>query len=332
MTSIKDVARQAGVSTATVSRVIANKGSFKADTRDKVLNAIAQLNYRPNLIARSLRVQTSTKIGLVVSDIRNPFFTAIARAVEDAAYERGYSVLICNTDENPEKEALYLDLMHDENVAGVIFSPTQQFSSSHTKDSQRGHIPFVVIDRAISHDEYDLVQLDNHGAAYELTEHLLAQGYQKLAGLFGDSATGMARKQGFLAALSANGIEPFATDVIAPRIEQGYLSTQKLLEQSEQPDAILTSNSLLTAGAFQALRARSVRIPKEIGLAGFDETTWGELVEPAITIIAQPTEEIGHTAIELLFARIAEPERAVRKVILSGSLRIHGSSRREPRG
>ncbi len=328
MTSIKDVATEAGVSTATVSRVLANKGPFKIETRDKILAAIAKLNYRPNLIARSLRAQTSAKIGLVVSDIRNPFFTAIARAVEDAAYERGYSVLICNTDENPEKEALYLDLMHDENVAGVIFSPTQQFSSQKAGRA-RTHIPFVVIDRAVTRGEYDLVQLDNHGAAYELTEHLLAQGYRKLAGLFGDSATGVERKKGFLAALAAHQLEALHTELIAPRIEQGYAATQSLLARSEQPDAIFTSNSLLTAGAFQALRAQGVAIPKQIGLVGFDETTWGELVEPAITIIAQPTEEIGHSAVELLFARIAEPERAIRRVILKGSLHSHGSSARQ---
>ena len=120
MASIKDVAKAAGVSTATVSRVIANKGYITDEKRELVLRAIAELNYRPNLIARSLRAQTSTKIGLIVSDIRNPFFTAIARAVEDAAYERGYSINICNTDENPDKEHMYLNLMHDENVAGII--------------------------------------------------------------------------------------------------------------------------------------------------------------------------------------------------------------------
>ncbi|MBS1174776.1 MAG: transcriptional regulator, LacI family [Burkholderiaceae bacterium] len=327
MTSIKDVAIEAGVSTATVSRVLANKGSFKADTRDKILSAIAKLNYRPNLIARSLRVQTSTKIGLLVSDIRNPFFTAIARAVEDAAYARGYSVIMCNTDENPEKEALYLDLMRDENVAGVIFSPTQQFNATHVQHPT--HIPFVIIDRTVNEGEFDWVQLDNYAAAYELTEHLLAQGYRKLAGLFGDtSSTGFERKKGFLAALAAHQLEPIATQLMPPRLAHGFDATQALLAQNPRPDAIFTSNSLLTAGAFQALRTHKIAIPQEIGLVGFDETTWSELVEPAITLIAQPTEEIGHSAVELLFQRIQEPERAHRKVILQGTLRIHASSMR----
>src|SRR6266571_8906518 len=126
MASIKDVAKAAGVSTATVSRVLSNGEHVRPEVRKRVMAAVEQLAYRPNLLARSLRSQQTTTIGLIVSDIRNPFFTAISRAVEDTAYEHGYSVLLCNTDEDPEKEELYLKLMQDENVAGIIFSPTRQ--------------------------------------------------------------------------------------------------------------------------------------------------------------------------------------------------------------
>ena len=327
MTSIKDVAKAAGVSTATVSRVIANNAPIKAETRERVLEAISQLNYRPNLIARSLRVQKSAKIGLVVSDIRNPFFTAIGRAVEDAAYEQGYSVLMCNTDENPEKEELYLNLLHDENVAGVIFSPTQQFSvSSKTYEAK---MPFVIIDRAVENKDTDMVLLDNVSAAYELTSHLIQNGYKKLAGLFGDaSATGQERSRGFHRALKDAQLTPVAAHFISPRIKQGFDTTIALLESNNRPDAIFTSNSLLTAGAFQALRAKKVLIPDEVAIVGFDETTWGELVDPPITVISQPTEEIGRTATELLFQRIQEPTRLPKTVILNGNLLVKESSRR----
>lgn len=324
MSSIKDVAREAQVSTATVSRVLAEKGSYKAETRERILAAIAKLDYRPNLIARSLRAQTSTKIGLVVSDIRNPFFTEIARAVEDAAYENGYSVLICNTDENPDKESLYLDLMRDENVAGVIFSPTQQFNPARATTFG---FPLVMIDRSIGEGAFDAVQLDNVNAAYELTEHLIKQGYRQLAGLFGStSTTGVERQQGFLTALAAHGMTAVTTQFVAPRIENGVDATMILLNQYPQIDALFTSNSLLTAGAFQALRARGMRIPEEVGLVGFDQTTWGNLIEPAITLIAQPTKEIGRTAVEILFKRAQEPDRAYRKIMLKGSLQINASS------
>jgi len=325
MPSIKDVAKIAGVSTATVSRVLANQSRVKEDTRKLVLDAVEQLNYRPNLIARSLRVQKSAKIGLVVSDIRNPFFTAIGRAVEDAAYEQGYSVLMCNTDENPAKEEMYLNLLHDENVAGIIFSPTQQFSAG--LKSYRSNIPFVMIDRSVDSKDVDMVLLDNVAAAYELTTHLLENGYRKLAGLFGDaSTTSPERRRGFQKALKDNGMSPVATHIIGPRINQGYETTMGMLAQEDKPDAIFTSNSMLTAGAFQAIRDSKLMVPKDIGLVGFDETTWGALVDPPITLIAQPTEEIGRTATELLFQRISEPTRSPKTVILKGTLITRGSS------
>ena len=325
MPSIKDVAQTAGVSTATVSRVLANTSRVKDETRQRVLEAVEQLNYRPNLIARSLRAQKSAKIGLVVSDIRNPFFTAISRAVEDSAYEQGYSVLMCNTDENPEKEEMYLNVMHDENVAGVIFSPTQQFSRRFK--SHVSTIPYVMIDRFVENRDVDMVLLDNVAAAYELTTHLIENGYRKLAGLFGDaSTTAPERSRGFHKALKDNGLSPVATHIIGPRIRQGYETTIALLTQKEKPDAIFTSNSMLTAGAFQAIRDSKLIVPHDIALVGFDETTWGALVDPPITLIAQPTEEIGRTATELLFQRIEEPTRSPKTVILKGTLMARGSS------
>lgn len=325
MSSIKDVAQTAGVSTATVSRVLANSSLVKQETRKRVLDAVEQLNYRPNLIARSLRAQKSAKIGLVVSDIRNPFFTAISRAVEDAAYEQGYSVLLCNTDENPEKEELYLNVLHDENVAGIIFSPTQQFSKKLS--ALKSNIPFVIIDRAVKSDQADMVLLDNVEAGYELTSHLIGNGYRRLAGLFGNaSTTGKDRNQGFQKALSEHQLKPVAERFISPRIKQGYDATLALLDQADCPDAIFTSNSLLTAGAFQAIRDRKLNVPNDVALVGFDETTWGALVDPPITLIAQPTEEIGRTATELLFQRIEEPSRSPKTVILKGTLIARDSS------
>jgi LacI family transcriptional regulator, fructose operon transcriptional repressor len=325
MPSIKDVAQAAGVSTATVSRVLANHPRIKEETRQRVLDAVEQLNYRPNLIARSLRAQKSAKIGLVVSDIRNPFFTAISRAVEDAAYEQGYSVLLCNTDENPEKEELYLNVLHDENVAGVIFSPTQQFSAKFSTFESK--TPFVIIDRVVNTRGADMVLLDNVAAAYDLTNHLIENGYHKLAGLFGNaSTTGIERNKGFHRALNEHQLKPVAEFFIPPRIKQGYDATIILLDQADRPDGIFTSNSLLTAGAFQAIRDRRLKVPEDVALVGFDETTWGALVDPPITLIAQPTEEIGRTATELLFQRIREPMRSPKIVILKGTLIARGSS------
>ena len=325
MTSIKDVAQAAGVSTATVSRVLAKNAPVRPETRERVLQAIAELDYRPNLIARSLRAQKSAKIGLVVSDIRNPFFTAIGRSVEDTAYEQGYSVLMCNTDENPEKEKLYLNILHDENVAGTIFSPTHQFGAA-IEDFQ-SNMPFVVIDRSINLSGADMVLLDNVSAAYDLASHLIENGYRNIVGLFGNaSTTGKDRHRGLQTALEEHQLSPAKTYFIEPRIKHGYEKTMEIIAPDQHPDAIFTSNSLLTAGAFKAIRDCKLKVPNDIALVGFDETTWGALVDPPITVIVQPTEEIGRTATELLFQRIAEPERAPNTVILKGRLLVRGSS------
>jgi LacI family fructose operon transcriptional repressor len=172
-----------------------------------------------------------------------------------------------------------------------------------------------------------MVLLDNVSAAYELTIHLIENGYRSIAGLFGNaSTTGKDRQLGFQNALEKHGLHSAAVHFIEPRIKHGYEMTRSLLAQAEHPDAIFTSNSLLTAGAFQAIRDCGLAVPGEVALVGFDETTWGALVDPPITVIAQPTEEIGRTATELLFQRINESERTTKTVILKGKLLVRGSS------
>src|SRR5438874_1643715 len=186
MTSIKDVVKAAGVSTATVSRVFSNGMHVRPEVRKRVMEAVERLAYRPNLLARSLRSQHSNTIGLIVSDIRNPFFTAVSRAVEDTAYEQEFSLILCNTDENPEKEAIYLNLMHDQNVAGVIFSPTRQTAAKFTDANIT--FPTVIIDRLIHDADVDMVLLDNVDAGYRLTTHLIENGYRRIGALCGETS------------------------------------------------------------------------------------------------------------------------------------------------
>jgi len=326
MPGIKDVAEAAGVSTATVSRVISNGLHVRPEVRERVLLAIEQLGYRPNLVARSLRSQQSSTIGLIVSDIGNPFFSSLSRAVEDTAYEQGFNVVLCNTDENPEKEASYLNLMQDTNVAGVIIAPTRQTTITLTNADIS--FPTVKVDRSLPSGDIDVVLLDNVDAAYRLTTHLVEQGYQRIGALCSDMSTGLERQLGYEKALRARGLAPRAEHVkyVPPRIEAGYAAALKMLDLAQPPDALFTVNSLLAAGALQAIRERGIAIPDEIGLVTFDETTWAELVQPAITLIVQPTYEMGRSAAELLLQRIATPARPTRQVILKGQLLIRGSS------
>lgn len=327
MVKIKDVADAAGVSTATVSRVLANKPHVRPEVHERVMKVVQKLNYRPNRVAQNLRSNTSKIIALVVSDIENPFFQRVSRAVDDAAYEQGYIVMLCNTDENPAKEESCLNLLRDENVAGVIISPTpraiDKFSEIPALD-----MPTIIIDRHVNNLNIDNVHIDNVQSAHTITSHLLEHGYKRIGGIFGgDSITGSQRHEGFLRALKDRSIKPNSNLIkfAPPREEDGFNTAMRLLEMQDRPDAILTSNSLLAAGVLLAIRESKLEIPSDIAFASFDDTTCAQLLEPALTVIEQPTYEIGRTAAELLIKRIQDPSRSNREVVLKTKLIVRQS-------
>ncbi len=330
MTSIKDVAEAAGVSTATVSRVLADKPHIRKEIRERVLAAVEKLNYRPNRVARSLRNRQSNTIGLVVADIRNPFFTSLSRAVEDVAYARDMSVFLCNSDENTRKETLYLDLLRDEHVAGIIIAPTAHTADTFSREVKLD-LPVVVIDRRVSSGDVDSVVMDNVDGAFRLTSHLLDDGYRRIGAVFSiDISTGRERHEGFLKAHAVRGLEadPSLVCFTENREINGYEAAATLLGMDRPPDIIFATNGVMSTGVFRLLHERGIRIPEDIGLAGFDETPWFDLVSPAMTIFKQPTYEIGKTATELLLNRIAEPERPARDIVLKGKLVVRDSCRR----
>lgn len=327
MVSIKDVAEAAGVSTATVSRVLAEKPHVRKEVRDRVLAVVEELKYRPNRIARSLRAQKSNIIGLIVSDIQNPFFTLISRAVEDAAYKQEMSIFLCNSDENPGKEAMYLKLMRDERVSGIILSPTRQAGNNFIEIAN-APLPVVVIDRRVSNVEIDSVLIDNVDSADKIIDHLIGHGNKRIGAIFGiGTATGRERRKGYEKALGRHGIAP--ADELAlfvePREAEGYRAAKQLLALPQPPDALFTSNGLLSSGAFRALRESGLKIPEEIAFTTFDDTPWAGLVDPPLTVIEQPTYEIGRTAVELLVNRIQDPARPTREITLKSRLIVRRS-------
>jgi LacI family fructose operon transcriptional repressor len=327
MASIKDVADAAGVSIATVSRVLTDKPYVSKELRQRVMMAVESLGYHPNRIARSLRTQQSATIGLVVSDIRNPYFTAVSRVVEDTAYQHGMSVYLCNTDENPDKEEMYLGVLRNENVAGIIFSPTRKTADNFQQLNL--DIPTIAIDRPIPSDRVDSVLIDNQAAAFRLAEHLILNGFRRIGALFGSaSSTGRERRLGFEQALNEHGlaVSPDLVRYVPAKVQAGHQAALEMLDSREAPQAFFTSNSLLLAGALMAIRDRDLRIPEQVGLAGFDDVNWTVLVQPAVTVISQPTDEIGRTATELLLQRIENPERPAREVILKSQLLVRASS------
>lgn len=327
MVKIKDVAEAAGVSTATVSRVLANKPHVRDAVKEKVMAVVKELNYQPNRVAQSLRSNTSRIIALIVADIENPFFQRVSRAVDDVAQELGYNVMLCNTDEDPIKEKKCLDLLRVENVAGIIISPTRKGVNNFSETYSLG-IPMVMIDRHVSNFDVDNVLIDNFRSAHTIVTHLLGHGYQRIAGVFGaESTTGRERKDGFIQALKDKDIEP-VNDLVKfsdPREDDGFKTAMQLLEKKDRPDAIFTSNSLLASGILRAIRECKLSIPDDIAVASFDDTSWAKLIDPALTVIEQPTYEIGRTATEMLIKRIDDPTRSNREVILKTKLIVRQS-------
>lgn len=324
---IKDIAEAAGVSTATVSRVLSGKQNVRPEVKAKVLALVKELNYTPNRAARCLRSRKSSSIGVIVADIQNPFFASVCRAVEDVAQANDYSVILCNTDENQEKERMYLELMQNENAAGVILSPTGGLARNFPRELADSG-PMVIIDRKVDGVSVDSVVIDNFSAAKELTSHMLEHGYTRVAGLFGaNSVTGQERLAGYMAALQEYGVNVDEELVLeaAAKEDAGHAAASRVLDMDRPPEAILTSSGLLATGAFRAIRDRELSVPDTIAFATFDESPWTSMIRPAITVIRQPTYAIGQTAGEMLFKRIREPERPTRQVVLSSELVIRQS-------
>ncbi len=325
--SIKDVARQAGCSIATVSRVLAGKGYISDEAREKVEAAVKELGYRPNRVARSLRARKSRVIGLILSDICNPFFSEISRSVERVAFKHGYNVLICNTDEDPKKEAHYLKLMDEEQVAGILLSPTR--SSANSLDPSILP-PLVLFDRKFPKALLDSVVIDNEDAALKLTKTLIDGGFRRIAGIFGaKSYTASGRIAGFKAAFE--GAEDRMLGIYqAPAFEaEGKRLMMEILQSEPTVDAVVCSSALLATGAYQALRESGRRIPQDIGFACFDDPSWASFVDPPVTVVRQPATAIGEAAAELLMKRIDDPKRTVSEIGLQGELIVRASTRRD---
>ncbi|WP_414494809.1 LacI family DNA-binding transcriptional regulator [Stenotrophomonas maltophilia] len=321
--SINDVARVAGVSKSTVSRVLGG-GAVSREVRERVEAAIRQTGYRPNLQARRLRSRHTGIIGLIVADIRNPFFTALIRAVEEVAYREGLRVTLCNTDEDPEREALYLRLMHEERISGLIFAPTR--TTVGRLERLALDFPTVLVDRAAPSGSIDSVVLDNPAAMGGLVEHLIERGYRRIGGLFGSTSTTAAeRRDGYLAAMRSHGLEPDYREV-EPTAEAAIATVGQWLGGPSRPEALVTSNSLLLMGALKAARSAGLAISSELALAGFDNERWTELVEPGITVVEQPVEEMGRAAMSLLLERLRTPELPVRRLVMTGKCVVRGST------
>jgi len=326
--TITDVAQEAGVSRATVSRVISGKTVTSDKVKSRVFAAIEKLGYQPNLVARSLRVQQSKIIGLIISDIQNPFYTGLVRAVEDTAHENNFMVFLCNSDENIEKEILYVRLMVAEKVAGVVITPTRERDNPSRILIEAG-VPVVAVDRSIMDLDVDSVVIDNCQMAIELMDHLISDGHKRIAIISGPSTstTSRERLEGYFQALSNHGlpVDPALIRQGLPKEAFGYQAARELLELEQPPAALFLLNNLLTLGALRAIHEKNLRIPEDIALVGFDEVNWTSFINPPLTVATQPTYELGRKATELLINRIKQPTLATARHVIGATVVIRNS-------
>ena len=321
---IKDVAERAGVSPATVSRVLNGAASVRAEYRERVLRVIEELGYRPNRLASNLRRQKAEMIGVVVSDIENPHFTQMVRAVEDAAFRRGYRVLLCNTDENPEKQKAYLQVLAAERVLGVLISPSDPAGEEISELIELG-IPVIAFDRSVDDPRADAVIVDNAAGTRLATEFLIRAGHERIGFVSGldDIETSVERQLGYERAMREAGIEPRSASG-GYRIANGRTATEELLETGDLT-ALIVGNNFMTIGALEVLRAHRIRVPEEMALIAVDDPFWAELVEPPLTTLAQPVREMADCAVELLLQRIGGERERPGRMVFDFELRVRGS-------
>lgn len=330
MATARDIARVAGVSTSTVSHVLNGTRWVSTDLRKRVHTAVDELGYEPDGLARSLRVRRSNTIGLVVSDIANPFFTAAVRGIQDVAQARGYGLILSNSDEDGDKEATYLRVLKNRRVDGIILAPAADAYPYLSKLACSG-FPLVFLDRELQPLEVAAAVLDNRGAARDATDHLVRLGHTRIAMIAGRrriSAT-EERIAGYRAGLENAGL-PYDDSLVVsgePGIAEARRVADRLLALDPRPSAFFITNNTMTIGAMGSIRTRGLRVPEDISIVSIDDVSWADVFEPRLTTVAQPTYELGRVAADLVLRRIAgDLDAATARAVLPGHLIIRDST------
>jgi LacI family transcriptional regulator len=307
MTTIYDVARIAGVAPITVSRVINNSGYVSPETRARVEKTIADLGYVPNRLAQGLRSKQTHTLGLVITDITNPFWTTVARGVEDATHAAGFNVILCNTDESEDKQEKYVRVLLQKQVDGFIIVPARS-SDDAVSLIQNANVPLVVMDRKVG-IPVDTVRCDSVDGAYKLVKHLIELGHKRIAVLSGSESvsTAVDRVQGYRKALEESRLPVDESLIHAREFTQvaGYAMMEQIISQQPRPTAIFAVNNFIAIGAFKALTDMNLRVPDDISMVAFDDLPPALVMEPFLTVAAQPAYEMGHRAATLLLDRLS---------------------------
>lgn len=336
LATIREVASRANVSVATVSRVINNKGYVDANTKEMVLKAIEELNYVPNSVAQVLAGKKMRAVALIVPDISNPFFAELAKAVEDTAQKKGYTLFLCNSDDQMSKEKLYIDVLKSKSIDGIIFA-THHLGGNILEAC--ADIPIVLMDRAyldISEEEdYTVITTKNKKGVQLAIQHLLDMGCKKIAHIYGpqEFITAKERCMAYKQAVSAF---PWASEnLLEPgnfHIEGGRRAMRNLLEKHPDLDGVFVGNDTMAIGALKELHQMKIDVPGQIAICGFDGIPITQMIEPELTTIAQPIYQLGEKAVGVLIQKIEGNVVNQRWIELDVELLIRDSSKRRDRG
>lgn len=314
----------------TVSRVINNSGYVSDATRSKVEAAIAELGYVPNMLGPSLRFNQTNTLALVLTDITNPFWTTLARGVEDAAQEKGYSVILCNTDESLEKQDQYLTMLLKRRIDGILFVPAGD-KAEPVRLIQKQKVAVVILDRNISDVNVDIVRGDSFGGSYQLTKHLIELGHQHIAILTGPKniSTSVERVGGYCKALKEAGLEVNPDNIYWGNFREnmGAEMAKQALKATPRPTALVAVNNFIANGAWQTLAQAGLSVPEDISLVTFDDMPASIIPSPFLTVAVQPAYDMGYQATQLLLARLLnEGPDERQEIILPVQLFIRQSS------
>ena len=305
--TLKDVAKEAGVSVGMASRVLGNYGYFSEETKEKVLKAAKKVNYRRNLLARALKNNQTKAIGVIISNIASFFWATIVRAIEDSANKSGYHIIVCNTDEEPEKAKEYISMLYERSIDGLIISPSPRIYGYLKKISEDG-LPVVLVDRKLKGLRVPTITVDNENGAYEAVKYLVKLGHSRIAIITGLKGifTSDERLSGYNRALIENNIQIDQALIKEGKFKKdmAYQITKELVSMKNPPTAIFTCNETMTLGAILALKEMKIDISKDVKVVGFGNPDWIELINPPITTVSQPTYAIGTLACENLLQEI----------------------------
>ena len=325
--TLRDVAREAGVSIKTVSRVVNGEPAVNPATAERVNEVVVRLGYRPNQLARSLQGRRSRTIGLMIADVSNPFYAACVKAVEEEARERGYALILCASDEDAEIERAYIGLLTQRRVDGLLLVPAAD-GHEYLREEQAAGLPVVTLDRPADGIPTDTVVVRNRAGAREATTHLIrVHGHRRIAfvGAGEHLYTTRKRLEGYREALREAGLEEIRR-VGAPDIASAARATRELLELPGPLTAIFAMNNLITVGVLQALERIGLRVPEDVALVGFDDFELAAVLRPHLTLVRQPAAELGRRAASLLFDRLEEAQPPeVRRVVLETELIVRES-------